>query len=140
MFRRTNRHGVPLWIVALAGLLFVFGTLIGLVAFVAPDSFAGDATGATGLARSWGARNTALALAMGVAALIGRRSALFIGFTGALGREIGDTINGLAEADGTAPIAIAVLLLDLLVLWTLRSSVLDRSSTDDVTATGPRPQ
>ncbi|MEM9038101.1 MAG: hypothetical protein AAGD18_26165 [Actinomycetota bacterium] len=117
--RRTNRHGVPNWILALGGLLAVFGTLIGLVAFAAPDDFAGDAIDATGLARGWGARNTALALAMGAAVALGTRTALLVSFTGALGREIGDTVNGLAESDGTAPVAITVLVLDVLVLRTL---------------------
>lgn len=121
-----NRHGVPRWILLIGGLLALFGTLIGLVAFLGPDSFAGDATEATGLARSWGARNTALALAMGVAVWLGRRETLVVSFTGALFREIGDTVNGLAEGDGTAPIAITVLLIDLAVLWTLRSVVTDR--------------
>lgn len=118
-----NQHGVPRWVLLLGGLLALFGTLIGAVAFFGPDTFAGEATGdgVTGLARSWGARNAALALAMGAAVAIGRREALLVSFTGAVVREIGDTFNGLVEADGTAPIAIVVLILDLLVLWTLRS-------------------
>lgn len=131
-----NRHGVPRWILLLGGLLTVLGTLIGLVAFFGPDTFAGDAIDATGLARSWGARNAALALAMGVAVWLGRAEALAVSFTGALFREIGDTVNGLVESDGTAPIAIAVLIIDVAVLWTLRSILTGSTSPAPVAPTG----
>lgn len=138
--RGQNRHGTPNAVILLGGLLAVFGTLIGLVAFLAPADFAAgfsdviaDADAAdeleiTGLARSWGARNAALGLGMGAAVLLGRRPVLFAAFVAATGREAGDTINGLIESDGTAPIAIAVLILDVLVLWTLRGVVTDRTN------------
>lgn len=138
--RGHNRHGTPHAVLLLGGVLAVFGTLIGVVAVAAPAEFAagfsdriadGDAADEleiTGLARSWGARNTALALGMGAAVLLGRRSALFAAFVAAAGREVGDTINGLIESDGTAPIAIVVLVLDLLVLWTLRDVVAARTN------------
>ena len=116
----------------------MFGSLIGLVAVLGPAEFAagfsdriadGDAAEdleIVGLARSWGVRNAALAFGMGAAVLLGRRPALFAAFVAATGREIGDTVNGLVESDGTAPIAVVVLVLDLLVLWTLRDVVSDQ--------------
>ncbi|MEM7142139.1 MAG: hypothetical protein AAF548_14035 [Actinomycetota bacterium] len=112
-FTQRNDHGVARWVVFVAGLLAVFGTLIGLVAFFGPDSFAGEAIDATGLARSWGARNAALAAAMGAAALVGRPEAFLVSFTGAAGREIGDLVNGIVEADGTWIVAVVVLAIDL---------------------------
>ena len=127
MFNKKNKHGVSQWIIIFAWVLGTFGSLMGILAiWVFPDAIAGDAVDAYNIVRTWGGRSLGIGIGMMLSAYIGRKAPLFVIFAVAFIRELSDAVSSLMEGDlPVATLAIVVLVLNTLVLWNLKSAMIE---------------
>ena len=116
--------GVPLAMTALAILMGLGGTAIGIGALADATSAVNFVDGADDLATSWAGRNLGLGVAMLLAVVLRQASAYAAAFAGGVCRELSDV---LVEFN---PAFFVIMLVELgCVVWCVRSVIVSRSHT-----------
>ena len=108
MLQKLKTPGIPLWVTLFALLTFVFGAVLGLMAFFGP--MPGFENVDPSLAASWGGRALGIGLAALLAVFLRSPDAYIVAFAAGAFRDIGDIVGEFGRPQPSMGVLVVTFL------------------------------